>query len=120
MKDQRLTVFRAAVDALVESLEALVRVSRWTDADAPPDALSSAASKLVDRLGSANRLWSGTFSGTPADARKVTAMCTAMKRLDAAYVVYRKKVSSGPENVVDAAAALEFEIAESVGTRPWN
>jgi hypothetical protein len=115
MKDQRLRVFRGAIDALVESLDALVRVSRWTEADPPPDPLRVAASKLVDRLGAANRLSSGTFLGSPADANKVTAMCAAMKRLDGAYVAYRKRVASAPEQVVDAAAALELEIAEAMG-----
>jgi hypothetical protein len=38
-----------------------------------------------------------------------------MKRLDAAYVTYRKRVTSAPEQVVDAAAALELEIAEATG-----
>ncbi len=113
MKDQRLKVFSAAVDSLTESLEALVRVSRWTGAEAPPEALSVSVSKLVDRLGVASRLASTPFQGTPADARKVTAMCDAMKRLDAAYVTYRKRIASTPEHVVDAAAALEVEMSEA-------
>jgi hypothetical protein len=123
MKDQRLKVFRGAVDALVESLEALVRVSRWSDAaEAPPESLNAAVSKLIDRLGTANRLAAGNFSGTATDTRKVTAMCATMKRLDAAYVAYRKKVASTPEQTVDAAAALELEISEaaaaSAATQP--
>jgi hypothetical protein len=120
MKDQRLNVFRIAVDALVESLDALVRVSRWTGADAPPDPLRTAVSKLMDRLGTANRLAAGSFAGTPADANKVTAICTAMKRLDVAYVAYRKRILSSPEQVVDAATALEVEISEATGAaRSW-
>lgn len=115
MKDQRLEVFRTAVDSLTQSLESLVRVSRWTDADAPPEALSTAVSKLVERLGVASRLASTPFRGTPTDTRKVSAMCAAMKRLDAAYVVYRKRIASTPAEQSDAAAALELEISETMG-----
>jgi len=113
MKDQRLKVFRTALDALVESLDALVRVSRWSDPDAPPpEPLLVAASKLAERLGVAGRLASGTFVGTPVDVNKVSAMCAAMKRLDVAYVAYRKRVDSNPREV-DAAATLEVDIAEA-------
>src|SRR5258708_39856727 len=115
MKDHRLRVFRGASGSLVESLDTLVRVSRWTEADLPPAPLRVAVAKLVDRLGAANRLSSGTFLGSPSDANKVSAMCTAMKRLDAAYVAYRKRATSSPEQIVDAAAALELEISEAMG-----
>jgi hypothetical protein len=113
MKDQRLKIFRHAVEGVIESLDALVRVSRWSGADEPPEPLRVAVSKLVERLGTADRLSSGTFRGSPADVNKVGAMCTAMKRLDAAYVTYRKRVESTPDQAVAAAAALEAEIAEA-------
>ena len=113
MKDQRLKVFSTAVDSLTESLEALVRVSRWSGADAPPEELRASVSKLADRLGVANRLVATPFQGTPADARKVSAMCEAMKRLDVAYVAYRKRLASTPEQLVDAAMALELEMSEA-------
>src|SRR5258708_7161071 len=114
MKDQRLKVFRAALDALIESLDALVRVSRWTDTtEAPPEPLRVAVSKLNDRLGTADRLASGKFIGTPTDMNKVNAICATMKRLDLAYVAYRKRVGSKPEQVGDAAGALETDIAEA-------
>jgi hypothetical protein len=112
MKDQRLKAFRIAVDSLTESLEAVVRVSRWTG-DAPPEALSAAASQLVERLGTANRLVATPFQGTPTDARVVNAMCAVMKRLDAAYTAYQARIASTPDQVIDAAAALEFDIAEA-------
>src|SRR5580692_9633258 len=110
MKDQRLKVFRHAVDGVIESLDAFVRVSRWSGVDVPPEPLRAAAAKLVDRLGAADRLSSGTFRGSPADVSKVSAMCVAMKRLDSAYVTYRKRVESTPDQVALAAAALEAEI----------
>ncbi len=118
MKDQRLQAFRTAVDSLSESLEALVRVSRWPNGDAPQEALSTAASKLVDRLGVASRLAATQFQGTPTDTLKVSAMCAAMKRLDAAYVIYRKRVTDSPAEKLDAASALELEISETMGSKP--
>jgi hypothetical protein len=114
MKDQRLKVFRTTLDALTESLEALVRVARWTDpAEAPPEPLRIAVAKLTERLGSADRLASGSFVGTPADTTKVNAMCATMKRLDAAYVAYRKRLDAKPNHAADAAQALETDIAEA-------
>jgi hypothetical protein len=113
MKDQRLKVFRGALEGLIESLDALVRVSRWAEAESPPEPLRTAASKLVDRLGTAGRLSSGTFMGTPADTNKVNAMFATMKKLDAAYVSYRKRVESTPGQSPEAAATLEAEIAEA-------
>ena len=116
MKDQRLKVFRGALDGLVESLDALVRVSRWSEPDAPPEPLRSAASKLLDRLGTAGRLSSGTFVGTAADTLRVNAMFATMKRLDAAYVGYRKRVETAPGAPGAAEATLEAEIAEATAS----
>jgi hypothetical protein len=121
MKDQRLKVFRGAIDGLLESLDAFVRVSRWTEPGDPPEPLKSAAAKLVDRLGTAHRLSSGTFVGTPADTSKVTAMCGAMKRLDAAYVVYRQQLEWSPDQGNTAAGTLEAEIGEvRTGADEWR
>lgn len=120
MKDQRLKVFRAALDALVESLNAQVRVARWTDVEAPPEPLRKAVSKLTERLGTADRLVSGTFVGTQIDTSKVNGMCATMKRLDGAYVAYRKRLDLKPDLVADAASALESDIAEAVAPPPAN
>ena len=118
MKDQRVKVFRAAHDALVESLSALVRVARWSDAvESPPEPLRVAVSKLSERLGTADRLASGTFVGTPTDATRVNAMCATMKRLDVAYVAYRKRLEGKPEQTGDAASALELDIAEATAAQ---
>lgn len=120
MKDQRLKVFRAALEGLIESLDALVRVSRWPASDSPPEPLRAAASKLLDRLGTAGRLSSGTFVGTASDATKVEAMFATMRRLDAAYVSYRKRVESTPAQTQDAIAALETDIAEATANPSWQ
>lgn len=117
MKDTRVKVFRVALESLTESLEALVRITRWTDADTPPEPLRSAMAKLSERLGSADRLASGVFVGTPADASKVKAMCAAMRKLDGAYVAFRKRVDAHPDDAMTAAGALESELAEAVAYR---
>ena len=115
MKDHRIEVFRTATFALIESLDAVVRLSRWGEVESPPEPLVAAAGKLVDRLGAANRLAAGKFTGSPRDATRVTTMCAAMKRLDAAYVAYRKETIS-PERAANATSALEVEIgAASAG-----
>ncbi len=119
MKDQRLKVFKTALDALVESLDAQVRVARWSDtAEPPPEPLRIAASKLTERLGAADRLASGTFVGSPVDTTRVNAICATMKRLDVAYVAYRKRLEGKPEQLGDAASALELDIAEATAPPP--
>lgn len=115
MKDQRLQVFRGALDALVESLDALVRVTRWADnAEAPPAPLRESAAKVTERLGIADRLASAKFVGSPIDARRVDAMCATIRRLDVAYVAYRKRLEREPDQKGNAAAVLETDIAEAV------
>ena len=108
MKDQRLQVFRTTTSALIESLDAVVRLSRWTGDDVAPEPLRDAASKIVERLAAANRLAGSKFNnGNVADAARVAKMCAALKQLDTAYVAYRKGTPSSPEA---AAAALEIEV----------
>lgn len=110
MRDRRIEAFRSATVALVESLEAVVRVTRWSDAEAAPEPLLSAAGKIVERLGAADRLVTSRYDGPPADAARVAAMCEAMKRLDAAYRAFRKKAEGSQANAREAAAALEHEV----------
>jgi len=108
MKDQRIQVFRTATFALIESLDAVVRLSRVPSGDVAPEPLRDAAGKIVERLTAANRLASGKFNGNPAEVARVAKMCAAMKQLDTAYVAYRRGASSP-----DAASALEHELAAS-------
>ncbi len=111
-KDQRLKVFRSAIEELLESLDAFLRVAQWNEPEQPPHPLHAAATKLLDRLGAADRLASSTFVGTQTEAGKVTAICAALKRLDAAYVVYRQKADWGPNRRAAASAKLEETIGE--------
>lgn len=110
MKDQRVVFFRNALEALLESLDATVRVTRWDGVETIPAPLQTSADKLQDRLGTSNRLAAGRFVGTAAAAAQVGAMCEAMQRLDTAYVTYRQKVESIPAQTDVAATALETEI----------
>jgi hypothetical protein len=115
-----MRVFRTATLGLVESLDAVVRVSRWNEGEVKPEPLVAAAAKLLDRLGAADRLAASQFQGPPADVAKVTAMCSAMKRLDAAYLAYCKQ-SASPAQRAEAATALETEIAAtSELALSWN
>ena len=107
MKNQRVQVFRSATSALIESLDAVVRLSRWSADDVAPEPLRDAAAKIVERLSAANRLAGGKFTGNVDDVARVTKMCDAMKKLDAAYVAYRRGASSAPEA---ATAALALEV----------
>ncbi len=81
--------------------------------------MRTAASKLLNRLGTAGRLSSGAFVGTASDATKVEAMFATMRRLDAAYVVYRKRMDQAPANTAaaEAAATLEADIAEATANQ---
>lgn len=111
-KDQRIAFFRSVLENLVESLDATVRIQRWTDAESIPEPLQQSAALLVDRLGAANRLAAGKFIGPPVVAARVTAMNAAIQRLDVAYVQYRHRVDTTPAQKGEAAAALDAEIGE--------
>lgn len=122
MKEHRLQVFRTAIEGLVESLEALIRLSRWNDAEAKPEPLVVSAGKLLDRLGTADRLSSAKFHGTPTEITKVSAMCAVLKSLDVAYLAYRQQLESpqrGEQNSADAVATLETELA-GLNTAAWR
>ena len=115
MKDQRIPFIRKTLDSLLESLEATLRVRRWTGADSIPEPLKLQADKLLDRLGAADRLAASAFRGTPADMTRVESMLAAMRRLDAAYVAYRARVEKSPADKEEAAVQLDEAIGEVKG-----
>jgi hypothetical protein len=110
MNDQRVAAFRAALTSLVESLDATVRVARWTGPEPVPAPLQNSAAKLLDRLGSANRFAADRYSGSPPVVACMSAMSADTKLLDAAYVEYRRHVTGSSEEREKAAAALDHEI----------
>src|SRR4051812_31858764 len=110
MNDVRVGAFRKVLDALVESLDATVRVARWSGPEAIPTPLQNSASKLLDHLGSANRFAADRYLGSPPVVASMTAMSAATKALDAAYVEYRSHVDGQKEELDRAATALAHEI----------
>ena len=121
MNAQRLKVFRTAIEGLIESLEAVVRIARWDGDDAPPEPLVASAAKLVERLGVADRLSTAKFHGPAADVNVVTAMCKAMKRLDEAFRAYRQQTELSQDRVAEAIAQLEIELgAVNAGAGAWR
>jgi hypothetical protein len=112
MKDKRVIVFRTALEEVIESLDATLRVMRWDSGESVPEPLQESASRLVARLGAADRLASGVFKGTAADVQRVTAITESMKKLDAAYLAYRKKLGAGASEREKAAKALDALLDE--------
>ena len=57
MKDPRVAAFRSALESLMTSMDAAVRIARWTEApEAMPAPLQKAATALDERLASATNL----------------------------------------------------------------
>jgi hypothetical protein len=95
-KDPRIVTFRGALESLIESLDATVRIARWETGGEPiPEPLRQSAAQLQDRLGSANRLAAGRFVGAPAVVATSDAIREAVQALDAAFVAYRKRADGG-------------------------
>lgn len=111
-KDPRVVTFRGALESLLESLDATVRIARWQpggDGGPVPEELQRSAGQLQGRLGSALRLASGKFAGTAAVVGKSDAIKEAVRDLDTAFVAYRKRLD-GTANERDQ-AALELDAA---------
>jgi hypothetical protein len=90
--DPRIVTFRGALESLLESLDATVRIARWQSRDGEliPEPLHRSAAKLQDRLGSATRLAAGKFVGAPAMVNTSDAIKEAVQELDEAFLAYRK------------------------------
>ncbi|MBK7580180.1 MAG: hypothetical protein IPI67_08260 [Myxococcales bacterium] len=112
MKDKRVGVFKKALEELVESLDATVRLAQWDGTESVPDPLKDSASSLMARLGTADRLAAGVFKGTIADVARVTALTDAMRRLEVAYVSYRKNSGGAAGNGDKATRELSTTLDE--------
>jgi hypothetical protein len=119
MKDTRLAFFRNTLEGLIESLDATIRMRRWDGVEEVPAPIKESASRLVTCLGTADRLVSSSFTGSIADTARVNAMLGAMRRLDAAYVAYRRQLDLAPDGDT-AAAALSAEIDDVRSDRRWR
>ena len=111
MKDQRVAAFRKLLNSLVESLDATARITRWRPSEAVPEPLRESAAKLVERLGTANRLASDRYTGPPPVVACLDAMVGATKRLDAAYAEFSRLMAEGSAHRLEAAIALDHEIS---------
>jgi hypothetical protein len=108
-KDPRIVTFRSALESLIESLDATVRIARWEPGGEPiPEPLRLIATQLQDRLGSANRLAAGRFVGAPAVVATSDAIKEAVRDLDAAFVAYRKRADGGQR--AEALIELDGEV----------
>jgi hypothetical protein len=108
-KDPRIVTFRGALESLIESLDATVRIARWDVVGEPiPEPLRHSAARLQERLGSANRLAAGRFVGVPAIVVKSDAIMDAVRALDVALVAYRKR-EDGSERA-EAVNELDSEV----------
>jgi hypothetical protein len=110
-KDPRIVTFRGALESLIESLDATVRIARWGPAGEPiPEPLRRGAAQLQERLGSANRLAGGKFVGAPAVVATSDAIREAVQELDAAFVAYRKRAEGDRGQRDEAAIELDAEV----------
>jgi hypothetical protein len=108
-KDPRIVTFRGALESLIESLDATVRIARWEAGGEPiPEPLRDSAARLQDRLGSANRLAAGRFVGAPAVVATSDAIKEAVRALDAVWVAYRKRAEAGQRE--EAVNDLDSEV----------
>jgi hypothetical protein len=109
MKDQRIPLLRRALDALLDSLEATMRVKGWKGTEDAPEPLRKSADRLLERLGSADRL-AAISVRDEQDMKRVAAMTSAIRRLDAAYVAFHQATKTAPANTDTAIATLREEV----------
>ena len=110
-KDPRIVTFRGALESLIESLDATVRIARWEPGgEAIPEPLRRSAEQLQERLGSANRLAAGRFVGAPAVVATSEAIREAVRDLDAAFVAYKKRANASPSHRDEALIELDGEL----------
>jgi|SoiMethySBSTD1v2_1073268.scaffolds.fasta_scaffold08423_13 hypothetical protein len=105
MKDRRVAFARSVLSELVESLDATVRIGRWSGEEVPPP-LRASAGLLIERLGKANRLAASRFVGAPKSAAAYAAVISAIQRLDLAFVAYRNA-----HDKTEAERLLDSELA---------
>lgn len=108
-KDPRIVTLRGALESLIESLDATVRVARWRGGDGEPipEPLQHSAAQLQDRLGAATRLAAGRFVGAPAVVNTSDAIKEAVQELDAAFVAYRRQFNGATSVREEAATVLD-------------
>ena len=113
MKDARVAAFRSALESLMTSMDAAVRIARWTEApEAIPAPLQKAATALDERLANATKLAETKVVGAPQVMARINAMGDCIRRLDEAYKAYRAEITDAPGTVAEAALTLDAAIAD--------
>ena len=113
MKDNRVAAFRSALESLMTSMDAVVRIARWTEApDAIPAPLQKAASQIEERLKAATALAETKVVGAPQVTARINAMSDCIRRLNEAYATYRTEIADAPATIPEAALALDAAIAD--------
>jgi len=122
-KDPRVVTLRGALESLIESLDATVRVARWQagDGEPIPEPLRWSAEQLQDRLGSATRLAAGRFVGAPEMVNASDAIKEAVQELDAAFLAYRRRVGRVTTDRDEAAIVLDGVVGRiKLGAHRWG
>ena len=109
MNDRRVTAIRNALEALVESIDASLRIAKWDISDPLPDSLRLAATQLEANLKLATELARGNVSGAPAIVHRLTVTSAAVQRLAAAYKEFESL--KGGEAIELAAARENLDAA---------
>ena len=115
MSDQRVEVFRAALEGLMESLDATLAAARWQGPEPLPEDVKASAAQLVERLGAAERLTRSVFHGKKVQAAQVDAILSALQRLDAAYVAGRRPLAAA-----NGSSALESALEAVRADKSWQ
>jgi hypothetical protein len=109
LKDKRVASLRNALQAVLDSLDATVRITRWSGSEGIPEPLRVAAAEVEQRLAVAKQVASSNTSVAPSLVQVMGSMAGAVGRLDAAYATYRKGLEASP---FEAAIALDQEVGE--------
>ena len=111
--DACVAAFRSALESLMTSMDAAVRIARWTEApEAIPAPLKKAATALDERLANATKLAETKVVGAPQVTARINAMSECIRRLDEAYKAYRAEIADAPGTVAEAALTLDAAIAD--------
>ena len=112
MNDARVKSLKNNLSALLDSLDASVRIERWDASnEAVPEPLIRLASQLGASLGATRELAGTAFKSAGADAAKLAGMRAAAARLTKSYENY-EATRVNPQAHLSAAQSLEEEIGK--------
>jgi hypothetical protein len=112
MNDRRVAAIREALLTLLDSLDAVSRLSRWDDSDPIPESLKSSAKQLESRLQKANALTASSYVGSALVTSQLNGISDAIRRLDRAYVAFRSRVDEDPAQADAALETMNYEVDE--------